>query len=243
MKQYPVKYKSIRDHRKARCVNPHCGKWMDLYQEKTCPTCGKRSVERVDKIFCDHCHTRLLTGDWVCPLCGSKQRTTVELRGVNPQNLKAFSRLLQEVQPNTSLAECRKQCRNITEETPYRLSFAGRPEQIQPFVQRWMSLGGVAKACLDRETSLRPFVLVHSYNRLHEFEHARLLFKAIQKSDRSSLSFEETVVILHSLHKEEKPLRLCFLSDFDQMDAWVAAWRNLGGTAVHSREHQTANRS
>ncbi len=239
MKQYPVKYRRVRDHRKTRCVNPNCGKWVELYREKFCPNCGKRSVERTDKQRCDSCQTRLCDGDPVCPLCGSKQRIIVELRSLSLENLTAFSHLLHEAKPGIPLAECRKQCRSITEENPFRLLLARRPEQIRPFIRNWNGLGGTAVACLPRETSQRPIVLVHSYNRRHEMEHARLLFEAIQKSDHSSLIFPETACILHRINREEKPVRLCFTSGFDQIEAWVDAWRSLGGTAVRSREHLT----
>ncbi len=239
MKQYSVKCRAIRDHGKTRCMNPNCGKWVELYQEKTCPKCGKRTVERSDKKRCDDCRTLLDDGDPVCPLCGSKQRGIVELRSVNPENLTAFSHLLHGAQPGISLADCRKQCRSITTENPYRLSFVRRPEQIQPLIRNWTLLGGTAAACLRRETSRRPIVLLHSYNRQHEIEHARLLFQAIQKSDRSALTFGETAAILHRINKEEKPFRLCFTSGFDRIEAWVASWKKLGGTAVRSLEHRT----
>ena len=239
MKQYPAGTKKFRDHRKNRCVNPHCGKWMELYLEKNCPNCGKRSVERADKRRCDDCHALLVNGDPVCPLCGSKQRTIVELRGVVPENLTAFSHLLHEAQPSVSLKECREKCRTITVESPYRLSFGKKPEQIQPFLQRWKGLGGTAAACLIRETSKRPIVLLRSFNRRREAEHARLLVEAMRKSNRSTLTFGEIACILHSINREEKPVSLCFTSDFDRIDAWVEAWRSLGGTAVRSPAHIT----
>ena len=242
MKQYSVKYRSFRDHRETRCINPHCGKWVELYREKTCPNCGRRSIERADKRRCDECRSVLSDGDPVCPLCGSKQRTTVELRGINPENLTAFSHLLREAQPDLSLAECRKQCRGITKEDPYRLPFAGRPEQIRPFIRRWNTLGGEAAACLNRETSRRPVVLLHSYNRRHETEHARLLFEAIQKSDCSRMTFGEAAAVLHRINREEEPFRLCFTSGFDRIEAWTDAWRKLGGTAVRSGGDRTAGR-
>ncbi len=242
MKQYPVKYRRVRDHKGTRCVNPHCGKWVELYREKICPKCEKRFVARADKRRCDECWTMLLDGDPVCPLCGSKQRSTVELRGVNPENLTAFSHLLHEARPWLSLTECRKKCRDITKESPYRVSFARRPDQIQDFIRRWNMLGGTAVNCLDRETSQQPVVLLHSYNRQHEMEYARLLFEAVQKSDHPSLSFGETVSILHRINKEEIPVSLCFISGFDTIDAWVDAWRSLGGTAVRSSEHRIIGR-
>lgn len=237
MKQYPVKYRRVRDHRGTRCVNPHCGKQVELYQEKTCPNCGKRSIERFGKMRCDDCNALLLNGDRVCPLCGSKQRTIVELRAISPENLTACVHLLHQARPSMSLAECRKICLCITTENPCRLSFAGKPEQIQPFIRDWNALHGTAVACLTRETSRRPIVLLHSYNRRRDTEHARLLFKATRRSDLASLSFGETVQILHGINGSEKPYRLRFTSDFDQIDAWVAAWRSLGGTAVRSIEH------
>jgi RNA polymerase subunit RPABC4/transcription elongation factor Spt4 len=243
MKQYPVKSKRFRNHRETRCVNPHCGKWVELKREKICPKCGKRSVERADKKRCDECGALLRNGDTVCPLCASKQRTIVEMRAISSDNLTAFAHLLHEAQPGMSLAECRKQCQSITEEDPYRLLFAGRPDRIQPFLRNWNSLGGTAAACLERETSRRPIVLLRSYNRWHEKEHARLLFEAVQKSDRPWLTFGETVCILHGINGAEEPVRLCFTSDFDRIEAWVDAWRNLGGTAVRSREHRVIEKS
>ena len=122
------------------------------------------------------------------------------------------------------------------------MSFAKRPERIQPFIRDWNKLGGTAVACLARETSQRPVVLLRSYNRQRETEHARLLFEAVKKSDRPSLTFGETVSILHRLHQDKTPVRLCFTSDFDRIEGWVAAWRRLGGTAVRSLEHMTACR-
>jgi hypothetical protein len=217
MKQYSVKNKCFRDHRKTRCINPRCGKWVELYREKNCP-------------------------DAVCPLCGSKQRAIVELCSLRPENLAAFSHLLHEAQPAVSLSECRKQCRGISKDNPYRLQLAGRPERINPLIQKWNLLGGTAVACLARETSRRPIVLLHSYNRRHETEYASLLYEAIQKSDHASLTFGETVEILHRINGEEKPVRLCFVTDFDRIDAWVDAWRKLGGTAVRSGEYRTVSR-
>ena len=240
MKRYAVKYRPVRDHGQTRCVNPHCGKWVELYREKTCPGCGKRFTARADKQRCDECHTMLEDGDAVCPLCGSKQRTVVELRGLSDGNLTAFSHLLHEALPGISLAECRKQCRSITMENPYRLPFDGRPEKIRNFVRRWNALGGTAAACLGRETSRRPVVLLRSYNRLHEAEHARLLFEAVRKSEHPSLTFAETMQILHSINRAENPIRLCFATGFDGISAWVNAWRKLGGTAVRSGEHREA---
>ena len=238
----PVKYRKIRGGDKTRCVNPHCGKWVELYQEKFCPRCEKRTVDRADRQRCPNCSTMLQSGDMVCPLCGSKQRTTVELRSVPKENLTACSHLLQEAQPSLSLTESRSLCREIREENPYRVSFASHPEKIHPFLQRWEQLGGKAAACLARETSRRPVVLLRSYNRLRQNEHARLLFEAVQKTDLSSLSFGETVSLLYGINREEKPVRLVFTSGFDQIEAWIAAWRKLGGTAVRSSEHLTADR-
>lgn len=65
MKQYSVKNKCFRDHRKTRCINPRCGKWVELYREKNCP-------------------------DAVCPLCGSKQRAIVELCSLRPETWQRF---------------------------------------------------------------------------------------------------------------------------------------------------------
>ena len=235
MKPYPVPYKPVRNHRETRCVV--CGRWAPPHQEKTCPGCGKRAVVRADKQRCDACNALLQNGDPACPLCGGKQRTVVELRAVSPEQLTAFAHLLHEGQPSVSLAECRKQCRTITPENPYRLSFARRPEQIRPFLRAWRDLGGTAAACLPRETSRRPVVLLRSYNTLRTREYARLLYEAVQKSDRPSLTFGETVAVLHSVNGSEQPVRLRFTSGFDRIDAWVAAWRSLGGTAVRSPEH------
>ena len=237
MKQYPVKYRQIRTCMRTRCVNPHCGKWMLPLQEKTCPNCGKWSIERADKQRCDDCLTLLRNGDLVCRFCGGKQRTIVELRGLRPENLTAFAHLLHDGQPSVSLADCRRLCRSMTAENPYRLSFAQKPERIRPFVQAWNALGGTAEACLPRETSRRPIVLLRSYNARREMEHLRLLFAAVQKSDRSPLTFGETAEILHSVNVSDVPIRLRFTSDFDHIDAWVAAWNSLGGTASRSLEH------
>lgn len=237
MKPYPVKYRQVRNHMETRCVNLHCGKWIGWYREKICPNCGRRSVERADKRRCDDCKALLTDGDMVCPLCGGKQRTVVELRGLRLENLTAFTHLLHDYQPSVSLAECRKRCRGITPENPYRLSFARHPERIRSLIQAWNALDGLAVACLPRETSRRPVVLLRSYNSRRTIEHARLLFEAVQKSDRSRLTFGQTVEILHSINRSEKPIRLRFTSDYDHIEAWVAAWRNLGGTAVRSLEH------
>ena len=237
MKPFPVKYRCVRDHKGTRCVNPHCGKWVELYQEKICPKCGKRSVERADKQRCDDCQALLTNGDRVCPLCGSKQRLIAELRGINPENLTACAHLLHKAQPSMSLAECRKQCRNITAETPYRLSFAGRPEQIRPFIRDWNALQGTAVACLSHETCRRPVVLIRSYNCRNTSGHVNLFSEAIRKSDLAGLSSGEATAILHSINKLKKPFRLCFTSDYAHIDAWVTAWRNLGGTAARSPEH------
>lgn len=89
MKPYASKYMKVRDHRQTRCI--HCGRWVDLLREKTCPKCGKRSLARADKRCCDDCHTRLTDGDFVWPFCGSKQRPIVELRGLKTENLTAFA--------------------------------------------------------------------------------------------------------------------------------------------------------
>lgn len=237
MKQYPVRYKQVRDDRKTRCINPHCGKWVEMYQEKTCPECGKHSVVRSGINRCDGCHTLLPEGDAVCPLCGSKQRFIVELRGLDPENLTACVHLLHKAQPALSLAECREQCRSITAENPFRVSFAGKPEQIRPFIRDWNALRGTAAACLGHETSRRPIVLIRSYNRKRTTEHVRLLIDAIRRSDLSSLTFEDTVAILHDIIRTGKPFELRFVSGFDRIDAWVAAWRKLGGTAVRSPQH------
>ncbi len=235
MKPYASKYRKVRDHRQTRCI--HCGRWIDLLREKTCPKCGKRSLARADKRCCDDCHTRLTDGDFVCPFCGSKQRPIVELRGLKTENLTAFAHLLHDGQPSVSLAECRKRCRSITAENPYRLSFHKKAGRIKPFIQAWNALGGTAVACLPRETSRRPIVLLRSYNTRRDIEHARLLFEAVQKSDRPWLTIGETFQILHSIHQSETPIRIRFTSDFDHIDTWVASWRSLGGTAVRSHEH------
>ena len=208
MKPYPVRYKCVRNHRKTRCVNPHCGKWVDIPADNP-----------------------------VCPLCGSKQRLMVELRGLKPENLTACAHLLHQARPDMDLAECRKQCRSITAENPYRLSFAGKPERIRPFVREWNALQGSAAACFEHETGRRPVVLIRSYNRKHTKEHARLLSEAFRKTDLSSMDFGETVAVLHGIIRTGKPYRLQFTSDFDHIDEWIAAWRSLGGTAVRSMEH------
>ena len=80
-------------------------------------------------------------------------------------------------------------------------------------------------------------MLVHSYNRRHEMEHARLLFEAVQKSTLSPMTFGETTAILHSILKTGQPFRLQFTADFDRIEEWVASWKRLGGTAVRSQEH------
>lgn len=234
MKPYPVKYRRVREHNGTRCVNPHCGKWVEMHQEKVCPKCGKHFIVRSDKKRCDDCHTMLPAGDPVCPLCGSKQRFIVELRGLKPENMTACAHLLHKAGPSMSLAECRKQCRNITAENPYRLSFAGKPERIRPFIREWSALQGMAAACLDHETSRRPFVLVHSYNRKHTIEHARLLLEASRRSACPLPAFEDAVAVLHDVIRTGKPFSLRFVSDFDHIEAWIAAWRSLGGTAVRS---------
>ena len=237
MKPYPIKYKHVRVHRKTRCINPRCGKWVELCQEKICPRCGKRSIVRSDKRFCDDCHAWLQTGDPVCPLCGSKQRFVVELRSLKRENLTACAHLLHKALPAMSLEDCRKQCRSITSENPFRVSFAGKPEQIRPFVRDWNELQGTAVPCLGRETSRRPIVLIHSYNRKHTIEHAQLLLDASRKSNDPSLTFEEVITILHDIIRTGKPYSLHFVQDFDQIESWVAAWKRLGGTAVRSMRH------
>ena len=237
MKPYPIKYKRVRDCRKTRCINPHCGKWVELYQEKICPRCGKRSIVRSDKEFCDDCHVRLHPGDPVCPLCGSKQRFVVELRSLKQANLTACAHLLHKALPAMSLEECRKQCRSITSENPFRVSFAGKPEQIRPFIREWNELQGTAVPCLNYETSRRPTVLIHSYNRKCTIEHARLLLDASRKSNHPSMTFEEAVTILHDIIRTGKPYSLNFVQDFDQIESWVAVWKSLGGTAVRSMRH------
>lgn len=237
MKPYSVKFRHVREFTGARCINPCCGKRVKLNREKICPNCGKRSVESADKERCDDCHALLDSGDYVCPLCGSKQRFIVELRSFSPENLTACAHLLHKGRPSMSLAECRKQCRRITTENPYRLSFFGKPEQIRPFIRDWNALQGTAVACLGRETSRRPVVLIHSYNRQNTSEHARLLLDIARKSDFAALTIEKAIAVLHGINKAEKPFRLRFTSDFDRIEAWVAAWRKLGGTAVRSPEH------
>ena len=112
MKQYSVKNKCFRDHRKTRCINPRYGKWVELYREKNCP-------------------------DAVCPLCGSKQRAIVELCSLRPENLAAFSHLLHEAQPAVSLSECRKQCKGISKDNPYRLQLAGRRNRMICITESW----------------------------------------------------------------------------------------------------------
>ena len=235
MKTVPIPNGNIPRSAQTRCVV--CGKSVVLYQEKTCPRCGKRSVGRAEKQRCDACHALLLSGDQICPLCGGKQRFLVELRGIKPEHLTAFAHLLHEGQPSVSLTECRRQCRIMTPENPYRLSFRKKTDRIRPFIRAWNALGGTAAACLPRETSRRPVVQIRSYNTLRTKEHARLLFEAVQKTDRSALTFGETMEMLHSIHLSEKPVSLCFTSDFDRIGAWVAAWKSLGGTAVRAPEH------
>ena len=236
MKPYPVKYRPVlRDHRKIRCFV--CGKWVDMKQEKTCPKCGKRSITTPGRTRCGLCGSVHVDGDMVCPLCHGKQRAIAELRSVNPENLTAFAHLLHDAQPSVSLAECKRQCRNITAENPYRLSFLKKPDRMKPFLQAWNALHGIAAACLNRETSRRPVVLLHSYDCRRDVEYARLLFKMIKQTERAALNFGETVELLHGINHGEKPFRLIFTSDFDHIDAWVAAWRELGGTATRSGEH------
>ena len=237
MKPYPVKYRSVRDHGKTRCINPHCGKWTDLYQEKTCPQCGKISVVRADKRRCDDCNTLLIGGDPVCPLCGTKQRFIAELRSIDPENLTACAHLLHQAQPSMSLAECRKQCRSITAENPFRVPFTRKPEQIRPFLREWNALQGTAAACLGYETCRRPIVLIRSSHRRHTVEHVRLLSDAVRKSSCPSMAFGDIIAVLHDILRTGEPYRLRFTEDFDHIDAWVAAWRRLGGTAVRSPEH------
>lgn len=231
--QFPKFLRSME----TRCVV--CGRRTVMYLEKTCPRCGKRSVVRADALRCGSCHAKFLQGgDKVCPLCGGKQRTVVELRGLKPENLTAFAHLLHEGQPTVSLKDCRKQCKTITWENPYRLSMSRKPERIRPFIQAWNALGGTAAACLPRETSRRPVVQIRSYNTLRTREHARLLFEAVQKTDRAPMTLGGTMEMLHSVHQAEKPVALCFQSDFDHIDAWIAEWKKLGGTAVRSREYR-----
>ena len=239
MKPYPVKYRRISrpDPWESRCVNPCCGYRGEMDREKTCPVCGKRSVGRAGGTRCG-CGAAMEDGDPVCPRCGSKQRTVAELRGLDPENLTAFTHLLHRAQPSVSLAECRETCRRITAENPYRLSFAGHPEKIRPFIRDWNALRGTAAACLDRETSRRPVVMVRTYNRRREAEHLRLLLEAFRKSDFPSPSQEAAAAVLHRLNGAEQPFRLCFTSGFDGIGAWVAAWKSLGGTAVRSPEHR-----
>lgn len=236
MKPYPVKYRPIiRDYRNKRCFT--CGKWVMLKQEKTCPKCGKRSITMPGRTRCRDCGSVHVNGDLVCPLCNGKQRTIAELRGVNPENMTAFAHLLHDAQPSVSLAECKRQCRSITTENPYRLSFAKKPDRMKPFLQAWNALHGVAAACLDHETSRRPVVLLHSYNCRRDVEYARLLFKMIKQTEHAALSYGETVELMHGINRGEKPFRLRFTSGFDHIEAWVAAWRKLGGTATRSSEH------
>ena len=235
MRKSPIKYKPVRDHSKTRCV--HCGKWMELYREKTCPKCGRVSVERANKKFCDDCHAILESGNPVCPFCGSKQRTIVELRSLELKNLTAFAHLLHEGKPSMTIKECREVCRGITQDNPYRLFFKRKVNQIQPFIQAWNALGGTAACCLSRETSRRPIVLLHSYNAQHKMEHARLLYEVIQKSGRSMITETELMRMLYRVNKKEQPTSIRFTSDFNRIEAWVAAWRRLGGTAVRSQEH------
>ena len=242
MEQYYVRYMR-KSNKGLRCVNPSCRKKMEPREEKYCPKCGKWSVENPYKRRCDDCGKLLVSGDRICPLCGSKQRQIVELRRVNPENLTTLTHLLQEVCPRFSLARCREICRGITVENPYRVLFAGRMEQMRPFIQTWNAYGGMAVPCLSRETSQRPVVVLRSYNRRQENAHARLLYEAIRKSDRPTLSFGDTVAMLHGLLKDKKPVSICFTTDFDRIDAWVAEWKKLGGTAVRSSEHRIAGRA
>ena len=235
VKPYPVKFRRIRDHRYIRCFN--CGKHVELYLEKTCPKCGKRSIERPGQTRCGVCNSFYVNGDQVCPLCHGKQRIIAELRGVNPENMTAFAHLLHDAQPSMNLAECKRQCRYITTENPYRISFAKKPGQMKPFLRAWNALQGTAAACLYRETSRRPIVLLHSYDCRRDVEYAHLLFQMIKKTNLAALNFGETVELLHDINNREKPFRLRFTSDFDHIDAWVAAWRKLGGTAARSGEH------
>ena len=235
MKSMPIRNRSFLHGDEIRCAV--CGRQVTPHQEKTCPRCGKRSVQRTGAARCEECHSLLLDGDMVCPLCGGKQRTVAEVRAIVPEKLTAFAHLLHEGQPSLSVAECRKRCRTVTPENPYRLTFAHNPEKIRPFLRAWRELGGTAAACLPRETSRRPVVLLRSYNTLREREYVRLLFEALQKSDRPAQSFGEAAVILHSVNGAQEPARLRFASDFDRIEAFVAAWRSLGGTAVRSPEH------
>lgn len=227
----------VHDHGDdIRCSNAHCGKWVELYQEKTCPKCGRRSVERAGKTYCDQCSVSLLDGDLVCPLCGSKQRSIAELRRVNPEKLTAYAHLLHEAQPSLSLAACKERCRGITRENPYRVSFDKKTGMLRSFIRHWNEMGGIAAACLPRETSRRPVVLLRSFNRAHEAEHARLLYEAIRKSELAPLKYGETVALMHEINRSETPIRLKFEKDFDHIEAWVAAWRKLGGTASRAYE-------
>ena len=264
MKKYPVKYRPVRDYSKTRCV--HCGKWMIPYIEKKCLNCGKVSLRRAPagpfssgrapagtfslgimpaEIFslgithyCDDCHSmQFVNGAAVCPLCGSKQRTIVELRSLEPENLTAFAHLLHEGIPSRSIRVCREICRGITADNPYRLNFSRKESLIRPFIQEWKALGGTAAACLPWETSRRPFVIIRSYNAQRTREHAGLLYEAIRKSDLRMLTKTEIMRMLYRVNKREQPIRIRFISDFNRIEAWVAAWRKLGGTAVRSMEH------
>ena len=237
MRKYPVKYRHVRDWSKTRCINPNCGKWVELYQESYCPHCGKRTAERAGKGRCEDCGTLLQHGDMVCPFCGSKQRTIVEMRSIRMENLTEFAHLLWEAQPELSVSECRSICRNMTEETPYRISLATHPEKIRPLLQRWNQMGGKAAACLPRETSQRPIVLLRSYNYVRQEEYARLLFRMIQQTTFSTFTYGETVALLHRINRDEKQVRLFFTSGYDQIGTWVEAWRKLGGTAVRLARH------
>ena len=221
----------------TRCFNPSCRKRVELLQEKICPKCGTRTVERAGKIRCDHCRANLLNGDRVCPLCGSKQRSIAELRRVTPEKLTAYAHLLHEAQPSVSLAACKEQCRGITTENPRRVSFAKKPRELQPFIRRWNALGGAAAACLPRETCRRPVVLLHSFNRGRETEHARLLYEAVRKSVLAPMDFGTAVALMHRINRSEKPIRLTFKEHFDHIEAWIAAWRKLGGAASRAYEH------
>ena len=220
MRKYSVKYRPIRDHRTTRCI--HCGSWMQLQPENYNQNHEKGSV---------------MSRDLVCPFCGSKQRTIVELRSLKSENLTAFAHLLHEGNPSLRIRECRELCRGITADNPYRLHFGRKTGQIQSYIQAWKALGGTAVACLPRETSRRPVVVLHSYNAKHTTEHARLLYEAIQKSDRSKMTKTEVIWMLHCINDAEQPVTIRFTSDFNHIEAWVAAWRKLGGTAVRSQEH------
>ena len=237
MKPYPVKYRPIkRDYRTIRCFI--CGKWVEMKQEKYCPKCGKRSIGSSGETRCGVCNLLHVNGDLLCPLCHGKQRNIAELRGVNLENMTAFAHLLHDAQPSMSLADCKRKCRTITIENPYRLSFAKKPDQMKPFLQAWNALQGMAAACLYRETSRRPIVLLHSYDCRRDVEYAQLLFDMIKKTELAALNYGETVALLHNdINNWDKPFRLRFTSDFDHIDAWVAAWRKLGGTATRSGEH------